>query len=515
MKRLLAILTSFLMICSGIIPAFAQDITFYTGSNERDFRTDLYRNGSSESYYYTVENDGYLTFTFNANDEYNSEYSYYKDCAKTFTVYQDTGSQTPIVSYTTSGKVETPKIPVAQGTKIYIRVSADIPSDSDIDSYFNFTIKKAATGGWEKELNNSQGSANWISIGSPVNGSFHSNDDRDWYAFNVPSTGYVSLTTTTSSQAAWNVSLHAEDGSTVGDFGAMSNTTSSAIPVKPGNYFVQLSGSSAGAEYALTVNYSGATGTEAEPNNSIASANEIAFYTTLHGSIFNGGDADYYKFSVAKKTNVTINFTRNGSSGGDTNGGWNVYLKNASDGNIKGCQTYWSTSMSQVVNAGTYYIFVASANPAAAPSGVTYDLTLGTAPVPITVGKVGQLKIAHGKTSIGLSLYSKTKNAKKYQVAYRKRKTVTKKKKVLKTYKQKTKKKDAKGKPIYVTKTKWVTKKYKAFKYGKWKYKTTKNAKKKIVISHLKRKTYYQVKIRGINGTFKGPCKSGFGMTTK
>ena len=113
------------------------------------------------------------------------------------------------------------------------------------------------------------------------------------------------------------------------------------------------------------------------------------------------------------------------------------------------------------------------------------------------------------------AIISKTKNAKKYQVAYRTRKTVTKKKKVLKTYKKKTKKKDAKGKSIYVTKTKWVTKKYKAFKYGKWKYKTTKNANKKIVISHLKRKTYYQVKIRGINGTFKGPWKSGFGMTTK
>ena len=250
--------------------------------------------------------------------------------------------------------------------------------------------------------------------------------------------------------------------------------------------------------------------------------NQVAFLQTVlyHvfltvGECFGGHELFVGDVVVVHEIDLEPVLNLYGSSGGDTNGGWNVYLKNASDGNIKGGQTYWSTSMSQVVNAGTYYIFVASANPAAAPSGVTYDLTLGTAPVPVTIAKVGQLDIAPGKASIGLRLHSKTKNAKKYQVAYRKRKTVTKKKKVLKTYKQKTKKKDAKGKPIYVTKTKWVTKKYKAFKYGKWKYKTTKNANKKIVISHLKRKTYYQVKIRGINGTFKGPWKSGFGMTTK
>ena len=324
-KGIIALMTSFLMAFGAVIPLYAVELTqsqiadsysriSFSSSSTTDsdsFESEITYYRNYQSYLFTAEKDGYISCSFDANDSnknntYSSYYSY-KDYTKTLSVYRvDNGNLVKLADYTTSGTLDTPKIAVSANSKVYFVVTADISYSSNEYSRYKVTFNKSDASDWEKELNNSQSSANAISIGSGVHGNLYSSGDSDWYSFSTGGTGYVSVTTSSSASnvnSGWNVSLHGADGSTIGDYGNLTNSTSAGIPVAAGTYYVEVKdpgdGSSVGADYNLTVNYADASASEVEPNNDLSHANAIGFYSTVHGSLLNGSDGDYYASIVA------------------------------------------------------------------------------------------------------------------------------------------------------------------------------------------------------------------------
>ena len=174
---------------------------------------------------------------------------------------------------------------------------------------------------YESEPNNSIIEAYSISCGLTVNGNISVDKDQDYYAFEIASSGkisikfnsYIKYYSLIMYDVAGKEVWYSEHNQWAETTGQVSNTHT--VDLEKGTYYLLVKGSywrNNNSEYTGNYNFiitftpSGAN--VAEPNNSIAEAKAISFDKAIKGQIAKNDSEDYYKVTLSSSGRVTIKF---------------------------------------------------------------------------------------------------------------------------------------------------------------------------------------------------------------
>ena len=321
----------------------------YTGSFTASYNDYDY-------YKITLPEDGYISFemTHAYLDYYGGAYLTVIGSNQTTEIFNRD------FVYKTNLKQKTDSIGLAKGT-YYVRLRGD----EDIKSYtFRTVYTKSSV--WEKEINDSIGSANSIKVNTKYYAGTRHWNDEDWYKVTINSPGYISVNFQHKYIDSDNyyVKIIGSNQSTVlyeNSFSAKTNQGDSTpnIGVPKGTYYISIEGVEKYA-YNFTVNYKASNYWETEINDTIGMADSVKVNTTYNGSSRNSYDEDYYKFTISKAGPVSITLKHPYIDSG------NYYVKI-----IGGDQStqYYSGSFSGQTNTattstriglpkGTYYLYI-------------------------------------------------------------------------------------------------------------------------------------------------------------
>ena len=168
----------------------------------------------------------------------------------------------------------------------------------------------------EARDNDSLSNATTINVGATVTGALVDGGDNDFYRFSLSSAGVVTLTFGTEfvdESRGWRVYLRDQNGeyydywnvyrSHVGDF------TTPQIGLPAGTYYVQVAPyGTTTATYHLRVNFEQRGDWETEYNDNRSDADAISVNSLYYGSTIDGGDNDFYRFSLSSAGVVTLTF---------------------------------------------------------------------------------------------------------------------------------------------------------------------------------------------------------------
>ena len=224
---------------------------------------------------------------------------------------------------------------------------------------------------WEKEFNNSIGTANTMTLNTKWNGVINdSYYDPDYYKFTLPNDGYISVSMQHKyAESDWEVTIIDKDQNTEHlthtFIGTMDYETSSQkLGLPAGTYYIKITGeySSVGIDYTFKVNYQKSSAWEKEFNNSIGTANPITLNTKWNGVISrNYHNPDYYKFVLSKKDTITIKFEHATVTSPSSYDDWRIDLIDKDQNTVLQTTNAYADKTSTTANkislpAGTYYI---------------------------------------------------------------------------------------------------------------------------------------------------------------
>ena len=251
-----------------------------------------------------------------------------------------------------------------------------------------FAAQEDAGATLEARDNDSLSNATTINVGATVTGALVDGYDDDFYRFSLSSAGVVTLTFGTEfvdENKGWTVYLRDQNGddydrwnvyrSNVGDF------TTQQVGLPAGTYYVQVAPrGTTTATYHLRVNFEQRGDWETEYNDNRSDADAISVNSLYYGSIFDGYDDDFYRFSLSSAGVVTLTF---GTEFVDENKGWTVYLRDQNGDDYDRWNVYRSnvgdfTTQQVGLPAGTYYVQVAPRGTTTA----TYHLRVNAANEP-------------------------------------------------------------------------------------------------------------------------------------
>ena len=280
-----------------------------------------------------------------------------------------------------------PKVGLPAGT-YYVQVSPWAVSNLHYTMRVNFT----ASSNWEQEFNDDFVHANPLSLNTTINGSTIDDYDDDWFKIVLPSSGYiqVSFKNAQHTKGVWDVRVTDASGN-ANDLGKCfdyytfnaneATHSGNRIGLAAGTYYVKVNPYNAnGYTYQLKVGFTKSSAWETEPNNLFENADAISVGKTVNGSsTYEGGDEDWYRFSLTKKTRVRIQMTNTTHS----SGGWTVQFADKNGQSIKSFD-FAATSgshSSDVVElaAGTYYVRVKTYYQQLGDYGYRYSLTVQNA----------------------------------------------------------------------------------------------------------------------------------------
>ena len=183
------------------------------------------------------------------------------------------------------------------------------------------TFGFAVSAVYESEPNNSIIDADSISCGSTVNGNISVDNDQDYYAFTLASSGRISIKFN-SYIKYYSLILYDRDGQEVWytehnqwaeTTGQVSNTHT--VDLEKGTYYLLVKGSywrsdksSYTGNYNFNIKFTASGANVAEPNNSIAEAKDISFDNTIKGQLAKNDGEDYYKISLPSSGRIAIKF---------------------------------------------------------------------------------------------------------------------------------------------------------------------------------------------------------------
>lgn len=215
--------------------------------------------------------------------------------------------------------------------------------------------------------------ANKVSTGTEVSGSVRSTSDMDWYKYELPKDGAVSITFShdyvNSSGYCWKTALYTSNNEEMDYWMWAGNSTSAetgnANGVPAGTYYLCVSKYSINnfspATYHFKVNYTQSSSWEKEFNETIVTANQTSTGTEISGSVRSTSDMDWYKFEVPKDDMISLTFSHDYvNSAGSC---WRTAFY-TSDNKELSSQTWAGNSTSAEtgskigVSAGTYYLCI-------------------------------------------------------------------------------------------------------------------------------------------------------------
>ena len=218
---------------------------------------------------------------------------------------------------------------------------------------YDFSMSFTSANESFSESNNTRTIASKPTLGTRVNGQIACNDEMDVYKYTLSSAGRITLTLTSEMPTVW-ISVENASGDRVwGRDDAKEGTTTYAIDLTAGTYYVTVDQySSYTGNYNYLASFSSAGESFAEPNNSPTYASAPLLGSTVNGQIASNDEEDVYKyvFSSDKKLTLQMNNTMQ----------VRVYLTDASGDRVWGSETpkAGSTAYEIEVSAGTYYLYV-------------------------------------------------------------------------------------------------------------------------------------------------------------
>ena len=254
----------------------------------------------------------------------------------------------------------------------YIKVrSKNYPYQSD--AAYSLKVNYSESSVWESEFNDEVSTADPITVNQTYYGGIMEDSDIDYYRFQTNSAGVISLSFgkgyDSNSYHGWNITLYDSSQNELMSREYSCNNaeteTTCKIGVPAGTYYIKVRSKNypyqSDAVYSLKVNYSANSTWESEVNNEIGKADPIAVGTWYSGTIMEGDDIDYYRFTVPQTSYVNI--SAKGEYDSDTYHRWQFFIYNASmveqQQNIYYCGKTKTENYEAVrLPAGTYYLKV-------------------------------------------------------------------------------------------------------------------------------------------------------------
>ena len=352
--------------------ATATDIALNTrvgGNNMTSNDADYYR--------FRVTDNGYVTLRFN-HDAVSGTSTYWN-----FTLYDD--EENLLTSGYCQGNspadLTTQGIGLTPGT-YYVKVEPN--SHTKVNYYLEVMFSNE--GLWEKEKNNTFGTASTLPLNQTMHGNLMTYSDKDYYAFQITQPGYVNLSFShlkvDSSSTYWVASICDAENNELLHYtynGKTESVQSQGLGLPVGRYYVVVMVNNTNYHsdfvYQLTARFTAADDWETEVNGSRATADLIVPNVPVHGSLMKNSDEDYYAFTLDGDDSVALTFQH--SYLDTTSNVWAITLMNESGSTLmtlssKGTTTAVQTSSVQELSAGTYYVKVSGS------SDLPYTLTVRT-----------------------------------------------------------------------------------------------------------------------------------------
>ena len=310
-KALMFLLLAALSLTLSLAPAFAADPVTETGQNDSPSEAqrvpvNTYVTGILDSKkdidYYRVDTDEPGCFRL----AFEHEYMDHSDFVWAVTLTD--GDSTELITFGVPGnktKSVFDPIGLPAGT-FFIRVSGYY-SSSNADIAYSLKLEYEPSDAWEKELNESFGTANRVSVNKTVNGALRTKDDADYYRFSLDEPGAVSISLNheylETKEDRWRATLYDEDCvplNSYGFIGSKTKNTADPVGLPAGTYFICIesyytsSSAFSGIPYELTLNYTASDAWEKELNDSFASATRILPNRPFSGTVMDKDDIDFY-----------------------------------------------------------------------------------------------------------------------------------------------------------------------------------------------------------------------------
>ncbi len=290
----------------------------------------------------------------------------------------------------------TPKMGIEAGT-YYIEIQRSSSAWSDVNYQLN--VKFMPMLDWETENNNTYEKADELKLNTVKKGTIVKSNDVDWYKFEIPANGYITLDFThevvASTKNHWRFHLFTSDATTgyaikpgngaiVWDVVGNENRSSDELGISAGVYYIKATQYSnwSNVEYTVKVNFTEAANWETELNHTYDKANDMTVNTPINGTLAYGEDVDWYKFEIPSAGYITIDFKHEVVASTKNHWCMDLYYSDAVTGyGLKSGRTYWDvvgnkdfTTSAMGVDAGTYYIQVQRSS--AAHERVPYNITV-------------------------------------------------------------------------------------------------------------------------------------------
>jgi len=233
----------------------------------------------------------------------------------------------------------------------------------------------------EREPNDHVGAANLIQPGADVTGALPVGTDVDIYKITVPTHGSFHVTCTQPADLYLAVLDSAGKQLVGGDFGGVNaKMVADADAYEPGDYYVLVrpysSSNKSDTAYTLRVDFREARDAF-EPNNTIEQASPVVSGRQFESFIHRPGDVDYYRLNIAGPSTISITSTQPADyhlSVVDSTG-----AKQLAGGDLGGVNKDMEL-VTDVYEAGAYYVLMSGYNASTYNMHVPYNMTITVTP---------------------------------------------------------------------------------------------------------------------------------------
>jgi serine/threonine protein kinase len=268
-----------------------------------------------------------------------------------------------MVSYADRLNVTSNNVRLSPG-EYYIQIKPYGFSNLDYKLQVNYSNED---NNYEKENNNNIQSAQDIEVNQPYTGNIQTDDDIDYYKFELASPGKVQVNFKheQSSSGGWRIAVLDGENNAITDFVSYNNTLNSDsvhLRLPQGSYLLRIkSYGFTNLDYVFTVNYtSEGDGYEKEWNGLIQNSQVIKLNQPYVGNIQADNDHDYYQIQLDTPGSIAVNFQHEQVP----SGGWRVQILDANNNRLTEFVSYNNTlnvdSTSLRLPAGNYLIRVTS-----------------------------------------------------------------------------------------------------------------------------------------------------------
>ena len=230
-----------------------------------------------------------------------------------------------------------------------------------------------------------------IQLNTSYSDSLAGSSDRNYYKFTLPSAGYVtprfSHEYIDSSSTYWYLRiLNASQGEYLKapfNGNEMVEKTATSIGLPAGTFYVEIDSLLySGKEYRFSIDFTPSDVWETEFNNTITAADPIRTNTYYHGTISQGKDKDYYKFTLKNDGCLSVGFKHGFVNSSVTY--WKLKILDANQNeyaqiDYDGDETVERTSIHYGLPAGTYYVLVE--NHLESPKEYSFILNFNASPI--------------------------------------------------------------------------------------------------------------------------------------